>query len=232
MNNKKNISLVIASAGSGTRMNSTVNKPYIHLFDKMILEMTLDTMVKIDEISEIILVIRKYDESNVKNLINKYHKPIKIVYGKETRQLSVFEGIKMVSKNSTHIMTHDAVRPFIKIKYIKKLIEESNKYKAVILGVNAKDTVKIIKDDFTVQSTPDRKYVYNIQTPQIFDKETLIRLYEKSLKENICVTDDSQLFEMFQIFDIPVKLIISDYSNIKITTREDLIFGKYLMENL
>lgn len=226
------ITAVITAAGNGSRMNSKINKPFINICGKMIIEMTLDKIDQVEEIDDIILVIRKKDEDNLKNIIKNYKKPIKLVYGGKTREESTFNGLFALDDRCDIVLTHDGVRPFVEIDTIKKAIYELRKYKAAIVGVNSKDTVKIVKDDMTVNYTPTRKHVYNIQTPQVFEKDTLLKLYKRYIEEDVTITDDSSLFEMFQVFDVPVKVVDGKYSNIKITTVEDVYFGKLLLENL
>ncbi|MDO4594442.1 MAG: 2-C-methyl-D-erythritol 4-phosphate cytidylyltransferase [Tissierellia bacterium] len=230
MLDNKHVTAVITAAGNGSRMNSKINKPFIEICGKMIIEMTLDKICQVDEIDDIILVIRQTDEDNIKRIIKNYKKPITYVYGGKTREHSTFHGLKALSEKCDIVLTHDGVRPFVKAETIRKALYEIRDYKAVIVGVKSKDTVKIIRKDMTVNYTPKRKYVYNIQTPQVFEKDKLIELYEKYLEENVQMTDDSSLFEIFQIFDVAVKVVEGEYSNIKITTIEDVFFGKAMME--
>lgn len=106
---------------------------------------------------------------------------------------------------------------------------ELREYKAVISAVKSKDTVKIVGDDLLVKNTPLRKEVYNVQTPQAFDKDKILSYYEKYTKSDLTITDDSQLFEIFS--KEKIKVVEGEYSNIKITTPEDLIFARGFLED-
>ena len=143
---------------------------------------------------------------------------------KNTRELSTFEGLKALSEKSDLVLTHDGVRPFASRELFLKTIESLKENKAVITATKSKDTVKIVNDKMYVDFTPNRDYVYNIQTPQAFDKKLIFAMYEEYIKSEFKVTDDSQLFEFFDR-DEPVKVVHGEYSNIKITTQEDIIFA-------
>lgn len=225
----KKISAVITAAGNGLRMKSDKAKPYIEIMGRKILEISLDTIVKLDQIDQIIVVIRKDDENYLKDILKKYDKKISYVFGKETRELSTYEGLKAVDKNSKLVLTHDGVRPFASKELFKKVLENLKDYKAVISAVKSKDTVKIVDENSLVKTTPLRKEVYNVQTPQAFDKEMILDFYEKYTQSNFTITDDSQLFEIYS--DEKIKVVEGEYSNIKMTTPEDLIFAKAFLED-
>ncbi|EEB35677.1 2-C-methyl-D-erythritol 4-phosphate cytidylyltransferase [Anaerococcus hydrogenalis DSM 7454] len=225
----KKISAVITAAGNGLRMKSDKAKPYIELKGRKILEICLDTVVSLEEIDQLIVVIRKDDEDYLKDIIKKYKKKISYVFGKETRELSTYEGLKAVDKDSKLVLTHDGVRPFASKKLFKNIMDELREYKAVISAVKSKDTVKIVGEDLLVKNTPLRKEVYNVQTPQAFDKEMILSYYEKYTKSDLTITDDSQLFEIFS--KDKIKVVEGEYSNIKITTPEDLIFARGFLED-
>ncbi|MDU7141652.1 MAG: 2-C-methyl-D-erythritol 4-phosphate cytidylyltransferase [Anaerococcus vaginalis] len=229
MINGKKISAVITAAGNGLRMKSNKAKPYIEIMGRKILEISLDTIVKLDQIDQIIVVIRKDDENYLKDILKKYDKKISYVFGKETRELSTYEGLKAVDKNSKLVLTHDGVRPFASKKLFKNIMDELREYKAVISAVKSKDTVKIVDENSLVKTTPLRKEVYNVQTPQAFDKEMILDFYEKYTQSNFTITDDSQLFEIYS--DEKIKVVEGEYSNIKMTTPEDLIFAKAFLED-
>lgn len=227
----KYLSAIITAAGSGNRMNSQINKPYLTIENKKIIELTLDKVSKIENFDEIILVIRKEDREIVEKILEKYPKKISYVFGSTTRELSTFEGLKALNKKCQLVLTHDGVRPFASLDLFNKVLEELKLYKAVISATKSKDTIKIVDENMLVDFTPNRDYVYNIQTPQAFDKKLLFSMYEKYVESEFKITDDSQLFEFFKR-DIPVKVVDGEYSNIKITTKEDILFAKAYIKSL
>ncbi|MDY3007076.1 2-C-methyl-D-erythritol 4-phosphate cytidylyltransferase [Anaerococcus sp. AGMB00486] len=225
----RKISAVITAAGNGLRMKSDRAKPYIEIGGRKILEITLDTITSFDEFDEIIVVIRKEDETYLRDIIKKYNKKITYVYGKETRELSTYEGLKAVGSDIDLVLTHDGVRPFASKELFKRVMDELKFYKAVISSVKSKDTVKIVDGDGFVKSTPLRSEVYNVQTPQAFDKKLILFLYEKYIESDFIITDDSQLFEIYT--DEKIKVVEGEYSNIKMTTQEDLVFAKAFLKD-
>ena len=229
MLDNKFLSAIITSAGSGRRMNSNINKPFLEIYGKKIIERTLDTIVAIEEFDEIILVIRREDEDIIKDILKNYEKEIKYVYGSDTREKSTFEGLKALNKNTQLVLTHDGVRPFASRELFYKTLDELREYKAVVSATKTKDTVKIVDENMLVDFTPHRDFVYNIQTPQAFDKDILFSMYEKYVNSEFMITDDSQLFEFFNRQEA-VKVVEGEYSNIKITTNEDILFADAYIE--
>ena len=229
MFDNKYLSAIITSAGSGRRMNSNINKPFLEIEGKKIIQRTLDTIVSIDEIDEIILVIRREDEDIIKDILTNFDKDIKYVYGSNTREKSTFEGLKALNKKSQLVLTHDGVRPFASRDLFYKTLEELRNYKAVVSATKTKVTVKIVDEDMIVDFTPHRDFVYNIQTTQAFDKNILFSMYERYIASEFMITDDSQLFEFFNR-PMPVKVVDGEYSNIKITTNEDILFADAFIE--
>ena len=226
----KFLSCLITAAGSGLRMQTKVNKPYIEINGKKILEITLATVSSIDFFDEIILVVRKDDEAMVEEIIKKFDdKRISYVYGSCTRELSTYEGLKALNSKCELVLTHDGVRPFASKELFLETLRMLEDYKAVITATKSKDTVKLVADHMLVDFTPNRDYVYNVQTPQAFDKDLIKSLYDKYVKSEYKITDDSQLFEFYDK-DEPVKVVEGEYSNIKITTKEDIIFANAFMK--
>ena len=123
----------------------------------------------------------------------------------------------LVNTSSDIVIIHDGARPCIKQKYINDVIEAMEKYKGVTIGVKSKDTIKITDDNGIVETTTKRANTWMIQTPQCFDREVLLELHERFKNEE--ATDDCLLLEKD---DYKVKIIEGDYTNIKVTTYEDI----------
>ncbi|KKC28984.1 2-C-methyl-D-erythritol 4-phosphate cytidylyltransferase [Caldanaerobacter subterraneus subsp. pacificus DSM 12653] len=99
-------------------------------------------------------------------------------------------------------------------------------YKAAAVGVPVKDTIKVADEDNFILDTPDRRYLWAIQTPQVFEKELIVKAHRKALEEGFLGTDDSVLVERM---GFKVKLVEGDYKNIKITTPEDLVVAELFL---
>ncbi|SHH44224.1 2-C-methyl-D-erythritol 4-phosphate cytidylyltransferase [Tepidibacter thalassicus] len=222
-------SVVIVAAGKGKRMNSNINKQYIKLNEKEIITYTIEVFDKNKNIDEIIVVIRKDEEKFfMEHILNRYkfNKNIKIAYGGNERQDSVYNGIKKVDSDCDIVLIHDGARPFITDEIINNSIKEAKKNKAVVVGVPVKDTIKILDDNNIIKGTPKRKYLWAVQTPQVFEYRLIKRAYEKAFEENYYGTDDATLVEKY---GYNVKMIMGSYENIKITTKEDINFGEEIL---
>ena len=142
-------------------------------------------------------------------------KKIDIVFGGSTRQQSVYNSIK--DTKADIVIIHDGARPAIKQEYISECIESMEDFKGATVGVKSKDTIKIADDNNIVTSTTKRSNTWIIQTPQCFDRKILLDMHEKFKSEE--VTDDCMLLEKGEH---KVKIIEGDYTNIKVTTAEDI----------
>ena len=224
---------VILSAGKGKRMGTDTSKQYLELEGYPVIYYALRTFEN-SEVDNIILVSGKKDiEYCKKEIIEKYNfkKVRAVVEGGRERYNSVYEGIKAIENTdiSTDILLiHDGARAFISEKTISDVIEATKKYKACVVGVRVKDTIKIADCNEYVDTTPDRKNVWQIQTPQAFDFEIIKNAYEYVIDNDIQgVTDDSMVLETYGGYNI--KLIEGEYENIKITTPEDMYIGKAIL---
>ena len=224
-------SVIIPAAGQGSRMNAPVNKQYLKIKQKPVLAYTLDAFEQCPLIDEIILVINQDEFEICRREVlrpNCYTK-VKLVAGGRTRQESVYNGLMAVAPQTAIVMTHDGARPLIQQAVIEKSIHETSRYGATVVGVPAKNTIKMIDDQGFVESTPDRNYLVEIQTPQTFEYTLLKKAHQQAIEMGIAGTDDAFLVERL---GYPVKIVSGDYSNIKITTPEDLIIAEAIIGQL
>jgi len=220
-------SAIILAAGNSTRMGKNINKQFIKLFDKEVIYYTVKTFEESELIDEIILVVKEEEINDFKILIEKYNfRKIKITVGGNSRKESVYNGLKEISEKSKNVLIHDGARPFLKEEYLNKVLDELEVEEAVILAVKTKDTIKSIRNGYIV-NTLKRSELINVQTPQGFKKDKILKAYEYGVSNNIEATDDSQLVEKL---GIRVKVIYGDYDNIKITTEEDIKFGEIILK--
>lgn len=213
---------IIVAAGKGTRMKSDCPKQFIEVKNRPILYYTLNAFQK-SKVDEVIVVVSKdYQEYVQKDIVGKFKldKVKKIVLGGAERYLSVYEGIK-AAEGVDYVLVHDGARPFIEPVKINEVIEQVQQYQAVIVGVKAKDTMKIVNEDGYVIETPNRSMLWNVQTPQAFEYNLLKTAYNKIVVEKIStITDDAMVVEYAT--DQKIKMLEGSYRNIKITTIEDL----------
>lgn len=214
------ISAVIVAAGSGTRMGAGKNKVFLEILGKTILEHTISAFSQCDIIDEIVVVTNQQEEAA--KILNKYEKPYSVTCGGAVRGDSVRMGIKKATGDIVAI--HDGARALIKPEEITAVVRAAIKHGAAAMGVKSKDTLKLIGEDGFIAKTLDREWIYNIQTPQVFVKEEIQKLYEICDKS---FTDDCALFEEY---GKKVMLVEGSYDNIKITTPEDMEVAKGILE--
>jgi 2-C-methyl-D-erythritol 4-phosphate cytidylyltransferase len=221
------ISAIIPAAGSGSRYSKNRNKLLEHLCGKPVLIHTLEKISSIDEIKEIIICTSVDIIDEITSLVEKYsiNKVTKIILGGETRQKSVYNGLKQCN-HPDFVLIHDAARPLVEVETIFGAINLTKQKGSAVVAVPSKDTIKIADKDLKIVDTPDRKYLWNIQTPQIFKYNELVEAHEKF--KNTEVTDDSALLEKN---GKEIYLCSGSYKNIKITTSEDLLIAELLMNN-
>ncbi len=225
------ITAVIVAAGSGKRMKTACNKQYIVLGQKEILAHTLEKFNQCPWVDDIILVVVPDDREKVKREICEkygYHKVTHIVAGGKERQDSVYNGLLCADPETDFVIIHDGARPFVTQDIILNCLKTAKKYGAGIAAVPVKDTIKVC-DSVTrkVENTPDRNTLWNIQTPQIFNYKLLLDAYDYAHQNGIQATDDSMLMEKL---GHEVYLADGSYTNIKITTQEDLLIAESILK--
>ncbi len=234
---KKRCTAIVLAAGSGSRMKSNVAKQYMLLNGKPLIWYALRAIEDSEIIDDCILVTGAEDIAYVqKEIVEKYgfHKVDTITAGGAERYLSVGNALDVIADEDIkvpnqdgYIFIHDGARPFLTEEILQSTYEAVKKYHACVAAMPVKDTVKIADGAGYAASTPERKLVWSIQTPQVFDTELILQAYGK-LREHqteldrkgMMVTDDASVVELFT--DQKVKLVEGSYKNIKITTPEDI----------
>lgn len=228
---KNRTSVIIPAAGLGRRMKASVSKQYLQLNGKPILAHTLDAFENSPMIDEIILVINPEEQELCREqVIGVYpYTKVKLAAGGDTRQESVYAGLQAVDPQTRIVLIHDGARPLIRDAVIRKSIEETLRHRASVVGVQAKNTIKVINEEGFVEDTPDRNYLVEIQTPQTFEYQLIKEAHQKAREAGVVGTDDAFLVEWLKI---PVKIVIGDYTNIKITTPEDLTIAEAIIRRM
>lgn len=208
-------SVVIPAAGSGTRMQLGYNKLFYNVNGMTILEHTIRCFTSDHKCRQIIVVHSQEDEQFIKERLAGY--AIELVVGGKQRADSVYAGLKQV--NQRYVLIHDGARPFLKQQHIDMLLETLREYRACILAVPCKDTIKVVHHQEIV-ATPERATLWQAQTPQAFYTELILHAYKQALDASASITDDASAVEQFS--DQSVRVVMGSYDNIKITTEEDL----------
>ena len=216
-------SAIIVAAGNSSRMGGKESKMFIDLLGKSVITRTADIFSSCSLINEIIVVCRDEDKDQIASSINT-EKPLKFAKGGKTRQESVLNGIKCADEKCDYLVIHDGARPLVTEKEISDVLSDAVKYKAATLGTKVKDTIKISKDGF-IENTPDRDFLYAVQTPQVFLKSLYIKAAEKFKDSGF--TDDCKLIEEY---GEKVYITNGEYTNIKITTTDDIALAKAILK--
>lgn len=251
---KQKCTAVVLAAGSGRRMQSHVAKQYLLLENKPILWYALHTFEKSVLIDEVILVVGKGEIDYCRReIVEKFgfEKVADIIEGGSERYLSVWEALKAIynkkkvvgkeygndSMEADIIFIHDGARPFVTERILQDTYRAACQYDACVTGMPVKDTIKISDtEDFAVQ-TPNRKMVWQVQTPQVFKGRLIWEAYSRLMEDlehikgsGIEITDDAMVVETIK--KIPVKLVKGSYENIKITTPEDMRIAQSFLESI
>ena len=210
-----NYSAIVLCAGKGSRSGLTYNKMLYRFKNKTVYEMSMEIFLNDERCKQIVVVTKEEELDDLKKLISS--KKIDYVFGGKERQDSVYNGLQVVKED--YVLIHDGARPYLKKENIDDILACLNKNDACLLVVPVKDTIKVCIDGNIVKTLP-REQLVQAQTPQAFKTELIKRCYQKGKDENYIATDDASLVEYFE--NIEVKAVLGSYSNIKITTPDDL----------
>jgi 2-C-methyl-D-erythritol 4-phosphate cytidylyltransferase len=226
-----NLRVVIAAAGSATRMGGKINKQYLLLHNKPVLTYSLDVFEEFEMVDEIVVVANRAEiEYCEREIVKKYgyRKVSGVIAGGRQRQDSVWAGLQHLGKDTDLVAVHDGARPLVSLRMLRELINQAQEWGAAIPGVNAKDTLKSVDRDGFVRHTLDRSTVVAIQTPQIFKYSELTAAYRLAQEEDFRATDDAAIFETYIG---RVKVVTGEDSNIKITTPADMKIAEALLKD-
>lgn len=221
--------VVIPAAGQGKRMKAGRNKLFIELKGDPVIIHTLRVFDSHRPCEKIILVINEREREHFQQLLTDYpfQTAIELVAGGDERQHSVYKGLKAV-KQEKIVLVHDGARPFIKHEQIDKLIAEAEQAGAAILAVPVKDTIKRVQD-LQVCETIERSSLWAVQTPQAFRLSLLMKAHAEAEYRGFLGTDDASLVEEME--GGSVRVVEGSYTNIKLTTPDDLTSAEAIMES-
>lgn len=222
------VSCIVPAAGRGIRLKSKIAKPLVRVGGQPLVIRTLKALSQVAAIREIIVVAHKRDEGVIQCAIAqaRIKTAIRVVLGGRRRQDSVYNGLQHIDQRAGIVIVHDAARPFVESAVIKGVIRAAERWGAAVAAVPLKPTVKRVDALGRVTETPLRDGLFEIQTPQGFKTQLLRKAYQRFGCDD--VTDDASLVEKL---GVAVHIAAGSYSNIKITTPEDLVFAKAIIQN-
>ena len=216
---------VIVAAGASTRMGGT-DKLLAELGRLPVLSRTLRVFDDHPMIDTIIVVGREDRMEKISRVCSPYQKVRIVVPGGDTRQDSVMNGLKAVPEEMQLVAVHDGARPLVTPAVIEKAISKAAKFGAAAPAIPVKDTIKVSKNG-GVDETPERKTLFAVQTPQVFDRELLLGALQNAKEKGLSLTDDCSAVEAL---GMTVLLTDGDEENIKITTPLDLELAEAILK--
>ena len=212
----------------GKRMGSDRNKLLLTLLEKPLLAWTLLAAEASRQIEWIGIMGQPSDFAAIEEVLQTLTltKPVTLIQGGDTRQASVFNGLKALPSEAKSVLIHDGARCLATPDLLDRCALAIADCQGLIAAVPVKDTIKVVDEQGWIQSTPDRNYLWAAQTPQGFDVKLLLECHEKGEALGWEVTDDAALFEKCQL---PVKIVLGEETNLKITTPVDLAIAEFIL---
>lgn len=226
------VTAVIVAAGEGRRMSGSVPKPFLSLCGRAVMLRALDRFFSVPSVGGVVLVVGAGELSRCEAMLQGdsalAHRPWLLQRGGTTRQQSVKAGLEKVDGGTDIVVIHDAARPFVSSGLIERCLATAGRDGAVVVGLPVRDTIKVVSEDRRVSSTPDRKGLWEIQTPQAFRRELIIAAHERAARAGVEGTDDAVLVERM---GHPVSVIEGERTNLKITVPEDLWLAEAMIRH-
>ena len=220
---------IIVSAGKGLRFPGEKKKQFLSLAGKPVLCRTLDRFEASPSIDTIHLVVAEEDLAyTLREIVEPhgYRKVSRVVPGGKSRQESVRNGVHALPPGVDLVAVHDGVRPLVTRRLIEESLQAARQYGAAVVATPVKDTIKLVSHDRIVERTLDRTSLWQIQTPQAFQLDLFKQAIQKAAEDGFLGTDDASLVERM---GIKVYILEGSYTNIKITTPEDLMLADFIL---
>jgi len=225
---KPSCSAVIVAAGSSQRMGS--DKIMMKLGAMPVLARTVLAFENNEYVDEIIIVTKTEKLEEIADLCfkNGLHKVKKVVSGGATRMESALAGVSACRHGAELIAIHDGARPLVSQELITRTIEAARAYRAAVPAVASTDTLKAVDERGFITGTLDRTMTRRVQTPQVFEADLIKGALTKAVELKLTLTDDCSAMDMMGVKTITVE---GELTNIKITTPEDMVTAKAIVED-
>jgi 2-C-methyl-D-erythritol 4-phosphate cytidylyltransferase len=225
---------ILPAAGLGTRMGAETPKQFLELDGVPIVILSLRRIAACPLISEIIVATRaeNVEPLNARISQENFRQPVRVVKGANSRQGSVAQALKLVGSDSELVVVHDAVRPFVTVEQVTRVIEQARRHRAAILGIPAMDTVKEVKraslpeDVALITATIPRERVVLAQTPQVFETQLLKEAFAEAEGDGLNASDEASLIERL---GHDVFVVQGSERNIKITKPSDMDLAHFYL---
>jgi 2-C-methyl-D-erythritol 4-phosphate cytidylyltransferase len=225
------VTAIVAAGGQGLRMKGDAPKQFLMLGDRPILFHSLQRLAECPRVDDLIVVVPADHLKYTQTLLHEEYplaKPSRVVPGGEERQDSVRAGLEELSLECDLVVVHDAVRPLVSNALLVAVIQAAEKDGAATAAIQPADTIKLVDSDRQVSENLPRSMLWQIQTPQAYRKDLLVRAHQRAFEDNFYGTDDSILLERM---GVRVRLVPGHPRNLKITTPDDLIMAEALFRH-
>jgi len=204
-------------------MGGDLAKPFLPIAGRPLVLRTLDRMFAAKTVEQVVLVVAAEEMGRCRALLGAdaqlSHRPYLLQAGGGTRQQSAQRGLARIGADINIVIIHDGARPFVSAALIDRCVASAAVHGAVVVGLPALNTIKLVGDDHWIRSTPDRGLLWEIQTPQIFQRDLIVTAHQWAVRRGIDATDDAMVVELM---GKPVFVVEGERSNLKITVPEDL----------
>ena len=229
------IAAIVPAAGLGTRMGAETPKQFLELDGMPLLLFTLRRLATCAAITEFFISTRAEDIVPLQDKVAKagLGRPARVVHGGDTRQQSVANALAQVDPTTEIVLVHDAVRPFVTLEQIERVIAEARTRGAAILGIPAIDTVKEVKrgslpqEVALITSTIPRERIVLAQTPQAFQYALIRNAFRTGQKDGVTASDEAGLVERL---GHDVYVVQGSDRNLKITGPADMELARFYLE--
>jgi 2-C-methyl-D-erythritol 4-phosphate cytidylyltransferase len=224
------VTAIVLAAGEGRRLAAGFSKSYLPIAGRPLLLRTLDRVFTARTVETVVIVVAAGELEACESLL-RADPALKdrrwlLQVGGETRQQSARRGLERLESGCDIVIIHDGARPFVSAGLIDRCVETAAAKGAVVVGLPVRDTIKTVSSDHWILSTPERSTLWEIQTPQVFNRELIVAAHERAELEGIQVTDDAMVVERI---GTPVYVLEGERTNFKITVPEDIWLAEILI---
>jgi 2-C-methyl-D-erythritol 4-phosphate cytidylyltransferase len=226
----KRATAVVLAAGESRRLGGEMPKPYLPIAGRPLILRTLDRLFAATSVDGVVLVVAADQIARCESLLRSdlalKDRPCVLQAGGATRQESARRGLERLAADVEIVIIHDGARPFVSAGLVDRCVEATVEKRAVVVGLPARDTIKLVSRDHWVKTTPERSTLWEIQTPQVFERKLIVSAHAQAEREGALVTDDAMVIERM---GIPVYVLEGERTNFKITVAEDVWLAETLL---
>ena len=230
---KARCTAVVLAAGKGSRMGTEESKQFLHIGGVPVVVCALTAFQESPLIDEIILVTAREQIDRCREMAGRYglDKVVQVIAGGRERYESVWNALKLIKsrEGAEYVFIHDGARPFVDLDIIERAFLGAEKWGAAVVGMPVKDTIKQVDHERIITDSPDRSFLWQAQTPQVFRLSLIEEAFERQMEEDCSqITDDAMVVQ--RQTGVRACMVEGSYENIKITTPEDMCVAEAFLQ--